>query len=96
MGAFSDKSKILAHELDKLIGSYQNLRRENEELEERLKQSLKSLEKAETRIHEMEAEVDGMKVATALSGDDRRRSDAKTEVNRMLREIDKCLALIND
>lgn len=96
MGAFSDKSKVLAHEIDKLLGAYQSLRQENEELEIRLKQSLQALTLAENRIVELEKEVDGMKVATALSGDDRRRSDAKAEVNRMLREIDKCLALLND
>jgi hypothetical protein len=96
MGAFSDKSKVLAHEIDKLLGAYQSLRQENEELEIRLKQSLQALTLAENRIVELEKEVDGMKVATALSGDDRRRSDAKVEVNRMLREIDKCLALLND
>ena len=96
MGAFSDKLKVLAHEIDKLLGAYQSLRQENEELEIRLKQSLQALTLAENRIVELEKEVDGMKVATALSGDDRRRSDAKVEVNRMLREIDKCLALLND
>lgn len=96
MGAFSDKSKVLSHEIDKLLGAYQSLRQENEELENRLKQSLQALSLAENRIVELEKEVDGMKVATALSGDDRRRSDAKVEVNRMLREIDKCLALLND
>ena len=96
MGAFSDKSKVLAHEIDKLLGAYQSLRQENEELEIRLKQRLQALTLAENRIVELEKEVDGMKVATALSGDDRRRSDAKVEVNRMLREIDKCLALLND
>lgn len=96
MGAFSEKSKVLAHEIDKLIGSYQYLRQENEKLEAQLKTTSEKLSAAEERIQELEKDVDGMKVATALSGDDMRRTDAKAEVNRMLREIDKCLALLND
>ena len=96
MGAFTDKAKMLEYEIEKLIRAYQSLRFENERLERELKEVRSSLNSARERIDELEKDVDGMKVASALAGDDTRRRDAKAEVNRMLREIDKCLALLND
>jgi hypothetical protein len=53
------------------------------------------LHKAEKEIIEINKKYDTLKIAKSMldSGDD--KHDAKIRVNKMVREIDKCIALLN-
>ena len=41
-------------------------------------------------------ELARLEMAAALNGSDRDKSAARAQVNRLLREVDKCIALVSD
>ncbi len=93
---FLERVGLLSEQLERLIQEYQQIKFENAKFREELVVLKRELEKRDQKIVEMAKAIDGMQVAAALSGDDTRRQNAKAEVNRMLREIDQCLDLLND
>ncbi len=60
----------------------------NIELEEKLKNLLQEKEK-------LSVQYNNLKLAKNLEGSDLNSHDAKLKVNRIVREIDKCIALLN-
>lgn len=48
----------------------------------------------EERIKELEAEVARMQLAEGLAGSGTNREKARARVNRLMREVDKCIALL--
>ena len=47
------------------------------------------------RIRELESELARMQLAAGLAGDRRDKEKARTRVNRLMREVDKCIALLD-
>ncbi|MDD4033380.1 MAG: hypothetical protein PHS48_09080 [Bacteroidales bacterium] len=43
----------------------------------------------------LQEKFDKLKIAKALSGDTEQKRDAKLVIQKMLREVDKCIALLN-
>ncbi len=58
----------------------ETLRRENRTLEE--------------QVRGLNAEVARMQLAEGLAGESRNRDKARARVNRLMREVDKCIALL--
>ncbi len=50
----------------------------------------------EERIRALDAEVAGMQLAEGLSGGGRNRAKARARVNRLMREVDRCIALLEN
>lgn len=48
----------------------------------------------EERIRALDAEVGRMQLAEGLSGGGRNRAKARARVNRLMREVDRCIALL--
>lgn len=48
----------------------------------------------EERIKELEAEVARMQLSEGLAGGGTNREKARARVNRLMREVDKCIALL--
>ena len=48
----------------------------------------------EERNRELDAEVARMQLTEGLAGESRNREKARARVNRLMREVDKCIALI--
>jgi len=67
--------------------------------QERLKISSQELQRKvhmlEARISELEQKYSNLKIAKALITESGDVHDAKIKVNRIVREIDKCIALLN-
>ncbi len=64
------------------------LRLEKNRLSEQVKMKTVALEKLEERY-------ENLKLARAILGSGESSHDAKIKVNRIMREIDKCIALLN-
>ncbi len=73
------------------------------EIEKEEKQSLKNnnielqkkIEIQQTQISDLEIKYTNLKIAKSLLADNEDSHDAKIRVNRIVREIDKCIALLN-
>ncbi len=55
----------------------------------------KKLKVQQTRISELELKYANLKIAKSLMAENEDSHDAKIRVNRIVREIDKCIALLN-
>jgi hypothetical protein len=95
MSSLKDKALQLHSRVEKLIDlngrvlsekkvvENENIRLKEENLE------LKSL------VKELEEKIKILKIAGALSGVDGNNQRAKLKINELVREIDKCIALLN-
>ena len=76
-----------------LISIYEKTKREYEEVSEQLRRSEDAAVRYREQIYELEKQVDSLKFRNAFlatSGDE----EAKEKVDRLIREIDKCIAML--
>lgn len=65
---------------DDLTAQRESLRAENRNLQE--------------RIRELDAELGRLQLTESLTGESNNREKARARVNRLMREVDKCIALL--
>lgn len=92
----ADKSVIsnLEARVRQLIEAHRRMAEHCAELEaqqEALRAEKRSLEE---RVRELDAEVARMQLTEGLAGGSPNREKARARVNRLMREVDKCIALV--
>lgn len=93
----ADKSVItnLENRIGRLIEDHRRLRSLSKELvaeRDALRSANRTLEE---RVRELDAELARMQLTEGLSGESRNRDKARARVNRLMREVDKCIALLD-
>ncbi|MDR2885180.1 MAG: hypothetical protein LBU95_00150 [Rikenellaceae bacterium] len=85
----------LQSKVTQVIEDNRRLKEHNARLN-RSREKLKE-EKAEAqqRIAELERRVSVLEISASMGGTARQKQLAKARVNRLMREVDKCIALIN-
>lgn len=81
--------------LDKVASKGAALKSQNEQLKQELETAKSRLQAQEMRIAALSEEVNRIKLAKTVvtaSGD---KAEMKFKVNEMVKEIDKCIALLN-
>lgn len=81
--------------LDRFILLLEQEREEKETLKKVNIDLQKKIKTNQTRISELEIKYANLKIAKSLMADNEDSHDAKIRVNRIVREIDKCIALLN-
>ncbi|MGD0342488.1 MAG: hypothetical protein ABSA76_12360 [Bacteroidales bacterium] len=90
-----EELKILNRKLDELLDKYNNLKTEHVQLKT-VNEAIKSqLQDRENRIRELEIKNERIKLAGALLGEGENASEAKKKITELVREIDRCVALLN-
>jgi hypothetical protein len=85
------KSKIKT-----IIDLYENQKNINKELENNNRELKEKLILLENKVCDVEEKYENLRLARALiSPDEEGTHEAKIKVNRIVREIDKCIALLN-
>jgi FtsZ-binding cell division protein ZapB len=69
---------------------------ESKKLKEENGHLLKLKTQHEKRINDLEHKNNTLKIAKSMALDEEEIHDARIKVNRMVREIDKCIALLNN
>jgi phage shock protein A len=95
----TDEDRLLLNDfkanIKQLFREFNTLETEKKRIENNivaLKEEIKSLELEKS---ELSRKIEQMKIANhILSGNDENR-EAKQKINRLIREIDKCIALLN-
>jgi predicted nucleic acid-binding Zn-ribbon protein len=86
---------VLNRKLDELLDRYNNLKREIEDLKKG-NQVLKTvLHEKDEKVKELETKYDRIKLSGALMGEGEHASEAKKKITELVREIDRCVALLN-
>lgn len=85
----------LNFKIEKIIKLYTSSLEKNKGQESRINNLLDELEKLKKDNRELNEELKTSRVANAISGGDG-SSEAKSRINQLVREIDKCIALLNN
>jgi predicted nucleic acid-binding Zn-ribbon protein len=94
-GQGSEELLVLNRKLDDLIGRFNTLKNEVADLKV-LNGSLQELlQEKDLRIKELETKYDRIKLSGALLGEGENALEAKRKIGELVREIDKCVALLN-
>ncbi len=85
----------LKRKVDLIIEMNQELREENQELRTTNKQLSSRLSYQSEQLDELEQKYDSLKMAKVIGSGGVDTHNTKIKINRMVREIDKCIALLN-
>ena len=91
----SDTFELLQQRIRQVIELYQEKKRENELLRKKGIEMEERIRHDNNRISDLEEKYNKLKISKALMASSNDLHDAKLKVNRMVREIDKCIALLN-
>jgi len=95
MPEFSDIVKTIDSKVEKLILRCGDLQDANAQLAKDNALLAVQLEDQQAVIDDLNEKNKMLKIAGALSGDGEEQSEAKQKINELVREIDKCIALLN-
>ena len=85
----------LQNKLERLISKYQEVKSDNLQLKEKLLSLQKQFEKQEQSISELKDKNKILKLSASLHGEEQDTQAEKKRINELVREIDKCIALLN-
>ncbi len=86
---------ILNRKLDELLDKYNNLKTEYSQLKTGNEAMETQLQDRENKIKELEIKNERIKLAGALLGEGENATEAKKKITELVREIDRCVALLN-
>jgi len=95
MNSNLEQLKELKIKVEKLINLHEQLMRQNQQLQIVNNQLNQKILRQETQITELTETNKVIKLAQRLSGSDQNSRDIKLKINEYIREIDKCIGLIN-
>jgi predicted nucleic acid-binding Zn-ribbon protein len=95
MPEFSHLVQTIDSKVDSLIQRCDRLKDANAKLDKDNAALSVQLEGKQEEIEALNTKNKMLKVAGALSGDGAEQSEAKQKINELVREIDKCIALLN-
>lgn len=85
----------LRNKIRTLITLYEQHKTKNKELEQKNKELINKVVFLEKKLTETEEKCNNIKLAKTIVAADDDAHDAKIKMNRIVREIDKCIALLN-
>lgn len=94
-----EQEKILEsfeHQVRRLIAYCDKLKVDNEKLRKSLAQKEKEISEANEIILQWVSKYDNLKLAKIISTDDEEMKKTKKRLSSIVREIDKCIALLNE
>ena len=86
---------LLNRKIDDLINKLTSLKDENRNLKSRNEALEKLLQSRDEERKELEKKYDRLKLSGALLGEGENAVEAKRRINELMREIDKCIALLD-
>jgi len=78
------------------MSEYQSLQEQNAELKAELERKHTDLMHAHHDVLELRKNYDHLRIARNLGISQEDRNESKQRINKMVREIDKCLALLDE
>lgn len=85
----------LRSKIQELISMYNNLKAENENEKKEIVRLNEQIKINEAEKATLQEKYDTLKVAKSILASSEDSHDAKLKVNKIVRDIDKCIALLN-
>ena len=86
---------VLNRKLDELLDRYNNLRSEVTNLKNGNEVLKVMLQEREQKMKELEIKYERVRLSGALLGEGENAFEAKKKITELVREIDRCVALLN-
>ncbi|HBC78081.1 MAG TPA: hypothetical protein DEO60_05155 [Bacteroidales bacterium] len=86
---------LLNNKLEELLKRYSDLRTKNRDLTKENDTLQRYLQERNEKFKELETKYERIKISGALMGDGEGAIEAKKKINELVREIDRCVALLN-
>ena len=86
---------VLNRKLDELLDRYNNLRNEVKDLKNGNDVLKGMLQDRDEKLKELEIKYERIKLSGALLGEGENAFEAKKKITELVREIDRCVALLN-
>ncbi len=86
--------KDIKHNVSQLLSLVDHLKREKKQLETEKHTLGEEIERLKGVRDDFRKKYDNLKLARSMSGDEG-NIDARLKINKIVREIDKCIALLN-
>ena len=97
MNSISSYISTLKQQVSLLLSKYQELSVYNKELHHQKSDLLERVKSLENEIQELKKRVDVVNVVQGISvKEGESASFARTKVNHLIRQIDKCISLLNE
>ena len=93
--AHSDTFEQLQFRIRQLIEMYEKEKSANEMLSREKTDIQEQVRLKQDKLKDLEEKYNKLKISKAIIASSENVHDAKLKVNRMVREIDKCIALLN-
>lgn len=91
----SEELFVLNRKLDELIERFRMVSEENAGLRSAYNELRRVLDEKDEKIRELENRNERIKLSGALLGEGESAVEAKRKLNELVREIDRCVALLN-
>lgn len=78
-----------------LMSNNSSLREKNIQLEAKVFELKNTLNQQKAEIENFNEKVKMLKMAKSLGGDSEKNTEMKLKINELVREIDKCISLLN-
>lgn len=88
-------TKLKGH-IEHIISCYEGALFEKSELEKKLSEAQNDLEKYKTRVKELEDKLEKRQLTTAFEASSQDIKEARQRIAKIVREIDKCISLLNN
>ena len=82
--------------LRQMILRFQELKKENKELYSTVEKSEKTVKELQQKLEQQQADYDTLKMAKMLEITDGNLQDAKDRLARLIRDVNKCIAILSD
>ncbi|CAM1346587.1 hypothetical protein [Tenacibaculum crassostreae] len=86
---------LLEDTLKKLLSNYEFLKEENQVLLQNNAELQVLLQQKEKELENQQKEYNLLKVAKTIEGSNENTRETKLKINALVREIDKCITLLN-
>lgn len=95
MNEYNEIIKELSENLNHIISLYEKTKEEKKELLDENTNLKKEIQSEQAKIEELKEENQRIKISKQLNSGNGENKEVKNRINRLVREIDKCIALLN-
>jgi len=86
----------LQSKLDRLLSKFELLQIENQQLLDKSEKLVFEVQEQQESIHAIEDKYESLKIANAIVGSKEDKHTTKLKINTLIREIDKCIAQLDE
>ena len=91
----NELAKSLRHKVERLISLIEETKSENSKLQEENNELKKQLDEKTSSSEELQQKYESLKLAKVMISSSTETHDAKLKVNKLVREIDRCISILN-